>query len=246
MRKRRGFTIAEVLITLGIIGIVAAMTMPALLAKYHKHAYVVGLKKAYSQLNQMAQFAISQEGCSSNDLICAIEANGSSEEARIGSLIKRYMKVALDCTGNNLTNTPECANPSWDDEVVYNANNVGYLVLADGTMLLDNYEFLMVDVNGKKKPNKFGLDQFMFELQYNDGNHWDASQKPSIKIDPTQPGKHNYTGLFVPFGHSLFNGEDYDDSCKGDVDKMWENEQASFLFYCATRKVLFENAINYY
>lgn len=45
-----GFTLAEVLITLGIIGIVAALTMPALVAKYRNLVYVTRLKKAYSTL----------------------------------------------------------------------------------------------------------------------------------------------------------------------------------------------------
>lgn len=45
-----GFTLAEVLITLGIIGVVAALTMPALVAKYRNLVYVTRLKKAYSTL----------------------------------------------------------------------------------------------------------------------------------------------------------------------------------------------------
>ena len=47
---RLGFTLAEVLITLGIIGVVAALTMPALVAKYRNLVYVTRLKKAYSTL----------------------------------------------------------------------------------------------------------------------------------------------------------------------------------------------------
>ena len=46
------FTLAEVLITLGIIGVVAAMTMPVLIGNYQKKQTVTQLKKAYSVLNQ--------------------------------------------------------------------------------------------------------------------------------------------------------------------------------------------------
>src|SRR5574344_558486 len=42
------FTLAEVLIVLAIIGIVAALTIPTLMTKIQKHEYVVALKKAYS------------------------------------------------------------------------------------------------------------------------------------------------------------------------------------------------------
>ena len=51
--KKCAFTLAEVLITLGIIGIIVAMTLPALLGKYQKQVTVTKLKKAYTVLSQM-------------------------------------------------------------------------------------------------------------------------------------------------------------------------------------------------
>ncbi len=47
-----GFTLAEVLITLGVIGLVAALTMPSLIAHYQKKVLVTQIKKAYSTLNE--------------------------------------------------------------------------------------------------------------------------------------------------------------------------------------------------
>lgn len=46
-----GFTLAEVLITLGIIGVVAAMTMPSLIASHKEKETVSKLKKVYSTLS---------------------------------------------------------------------------------------------------------------------------------------------------------------------------------------------------
>ena len=48
MKKRFGFTLAEVLITLGIIGVVAAMTMPILYTNIQKKTTVAKLQKAIS------------------------------------------------------------------------------------------------------------------------------------------------------------------------------------------------------
>ena len=48
----KGFTLAEVLITLGIIGIVAAMTLPALTANYRKQVLVTRMQKFYTVFNQ--------------------------------------------------------------------------------------------------------------------------------------------------------------------------------------------------
>ena len=46
------FTLAEVLVTLGIIGVVAAITMPSLVTHYKEKQTVVALKKFYSILEQ--------------------------------------------------------------------------------------------------------------------------------------------------------------------------------------------------
>ena len=50
---KNGFTLAEVLITLGVIGVVAAMTLPSVIAKYQKQQTIAKLKKAYSTLGQL-------------------------------------------------------------------------------------------------------------------------------------------------------------------------------------------------
>src|SRR5699024_10510594 len=49
------FTLAEVLVTLGLIGIVAAMTLPSLIGNYQKKQTAIRLKEAYSLLNQAIQ-----------------------------------------------------------------------------------------------------------------------------------------------------------------------------------------------
>ena len=52
MTKRFGFTLAEVLITLGIIGVVAAMTIPTLISNTNGAQFKTAYKKALSTLNQ--------------------------------------------------------------------------------------------------------------------------------------------------------------------------------------------------
>ena len=52
---KKAFTLAEVLITLGVIGVVAAMTMPSLVANYQKKVWVNQLKKTVSVMNQAFQ-----------------------------------------------------------------------------------------------------------------------------------------------------------------------------------------------
>ena len=60
--KRPAFTLAEVLITLGIIGVVAALTLPSLITKYRNQAYVTQLKKTVSTLEQGFQLMKADDG----------------------------------------------------------------------------------------------------------------------------------------------------------------------------------------
>lgn len=57
-----GFTLAEVLITLGIIGIVAAMTIPTLMTKFAKSRTETQLKTFYSKINQTVKMSIAENG----------------------------------------------------------------------------------------------------------------------------------------------------------------------------------------
>ena len=57
-----GFTLAEVLITLGIIGVVAAITLPSLIQKYQKKTYIEGLKVGVSIFEQGFKAAMADDG----------------------------------------------------------------------------------------------------------------------------------------------------------------------------------------
>ena len=58
----KGFTLAEVLITLGIIGVVAAMTLPTLISNYQKRVYENQLKKAASVLSNGFKLMMAHDG----------------------------------------------------------------------------------------------------------------------------------------------------------------------------------------
>ena len=60
--RKRGFTLAEVLITLGIIGVIAAITIPMLIEAYIKKTTALSVKKAYTELNQVLKMAIADYG----------------------------------------------------------------------------------------------------------------------------------------------------------------------------------------
>ena len=61
-KHQTGFTLAEVLITLGIIGIVAAMTMPSLIQKYREKEYTTKLKKFYAVMENAGRLVEEEYG----------------------------------------------------------------------------------------------------------------------------------------------------------------------------------------
>ena len=60
--KKSAFTLAEVLITLGIIGVVAAMTIPVLIQKHNNQVVETRLKKVYTVMNQAILMSEAQNG----------------------------------------------------------------------------------------------------------------------------------------------------------------------------------------
>ena len=55
MKRIKAFTLAEVLIALGVIGVVSALTLPSLVVNHQKDVYVTSLKKISNELSQAAQ-----------------------------------------------------------------------------------------------------------------------------------------------------------------------------------------------
>lgn len=164
--KRYGFTLAEVLITLGIIGVVAAMTMPVLIGNYQKTQTVTQLKKLYSGLLQSMEFSKSQYG----------DIENWEWDLPTKEFFYKYF-------ANNLKVLKYCENDNniacWNDLGAMGMNGTMYtynpilvrdwhtLILSDGTMLAiikqDNTHIHFdVDLNGKKAPNTLGKDIFMF------------------------------------------------------------------------------------
>jgi len=67
MSKKKGFTLAEVLVTLLVIGVVAALTIPQLIQSTAKNEYKAGFKKALGALNQALALNIAQNAQEAND-----------------------------------------------------------------------------------------------------------------------------------------------------------------------------------
>jgi len=145
------------------------MTVPTLISKYQKHAYVVGLKKAYASLCNAMKMLPLNEGCSSGDFDCLgwnSETEGEDFNEMRTKLISQQFKINKFCGRDNINDCikfylPEEKAPSvggafvTDDGMIFHST---YGALVDTAMIM------MVDVNGDKGPNVAGRDIFAFEI----------------------------------------------------------------------------------
>lgn len=173
-----GFTLAEVLITLVIIGVIAAMTVPALIQQTQKQEYVSGLIKAYSTL-QNGLYRISyNHGYSRGDYIFFQNVNPADEYAQVLNILKKC-DTTEECMPSSIRNG---TYKRLNGAALATAFGDGKtLVLNDGqmyTFYVPNTNWygisdedktnglwrIIVDLNGWKKPNQFGYDVFIFYL----------------------------------------------------------------------------------
>ncbi len=153
------FTLAETLITLGIIGVVAAITIPGLINNFKAHQLRSRLLKSYSTIQQAAK---RMEG---DDISLDVNSYGSG-----GSFVKTFAKYLTGTTNCNSSNANCGINVS--KYPIKSILDDGILLLNDGTLFLfenppgsTNRVYITVDLNGYyKKPNRFGHDLFTFQL----------------------------------------------------------------------------------
>lgn len=89
---KQAFTLAEVLITLGIIGVVAALTLPSLISKNNTAAMESKLKKTYSVLSQSLLFAAGELG--GLDAVEFKDGNTESTEEMFYTYLEKYLKIS--------------------------------------------------------------------------------------------------------------------------------------------------------
>lgn len=159
-----GFTLAEVLITLGIIGVVAALTLPSLITQYQKSATVQGLKVAYSLLSQAVQKSISENG-EINEWDYSLSSADFDD-----TYLLPYLKVIKKCEGAECITTDDFHGYYELNDNKYTNIDKSY-ILSNGMILMKDaagislgFIVYMIDINGNKRPNKMGRDIFSFYL----------------------------------------------------------------------------------
>lgn len=169
--KKNAFTLAEVLITLGIIGVVAAMTLPSLVQHYKKQQTITALKKSYTIFNQAMKLSEVDNGEITS---WTIPAGSNPSLAYIEKYFLPYFKKSVICDtpqkcGYNSNEPFHDLNGDVSPTTFTYADYRTPFLTADGILYSvsvsgggDSSKAVIIDINGPKKPNQFGVDVFTF------------------------------------------------------------------------------------
>ena len=174
--RKVAFTLAEVLITLGIIGVVAAITIPTIVNHYKEKVTITKLKKLNSTF-QNAFNLMRQEEFGGGD---ASEWGDISRDEFV-QVYTKYLSVAQVCTQKDIQKcfyNTNYANLNGEQNQLYVSSYSGF-ILNDGapvavgwsganseyTISTGNYGQIFVDINGKNPPNILGRDVFSFIIR---------------------------------------------------------------------------------
>lgn len=188
-KRKYGFTLAEVLITLTILGVIATISISNLIQNFQKQQTLVGVKMAYSMLTEVLRRSQAENGTVSTwDM-------SLSNAAFFNKYFRPYLSVSKNCGSSNVPTEPseQCffsEHAGWYDILgveQYTGGGIitGYyyyrVILKNGMSLglhkinflgvPSNRIFIAVDINGKKGKSIVGKDVFFFTIipnaQYN-------------------------------------------------------------------------------
>lgn len=179
--NKKGFTLAEVLITLLVIGVLAMLTIPALLSSYKKSVIETKLKQSYSIISNVLQLIQANEG-SLNDIFPSTSTPANTNHI-VETYFIPYLKVQTKCGASS-----GCK--------LFSSENLGsgrYILALDATASKDlvyMYQFLLsngmlmaieikpeiiaiaVDIDGPNKgPAKIAQDIFFFTMRKSGSGH---------------------------------------------------------------------------
>ena len=170
--KALAFTLAETLIVMGIIGVVAALTIPNLNSSTADKEKVAKVKKIYQNLGDA--FGRAQAVYGPYDEWEQLDSTSVAQTTRFGERMTEFMKVSKNCkmeVNKGCLSSAKVKFMAPVEDKNYDADNSVYkFITADGTSVyfLDGGG-AVVDIDGPTKgPTQYGKDIFMFQLRDND------------------------------------------------------------------------------
>ena len=156
--KKFGFTLAEVLITLGIVGVIAAITIPGLTRNVSQKSIGPALAKAVNNLSAANLEALKQSGVTT---LSAVDTDYTK-------VLRKYMD-GMRVDGKTATATTTATDPKFygNDGISYEAPaemseaTISDTVMKGSGKYKGKYWKVTIDINGDSGTAKPGYDQFL-------------------------------------------------------------------------------------
>ncbi len=171
--NKHGFTLAEVLITLGVIGVVATLTLPNVMASYAKRSQVAQLQRSVNAVTNAAQnYLLENNADSLNDIYFDTdkfisEYLGAAHVGNLGSAMTEYYRSVSnpDYTSyvREVINSSIGGNYAYSDYACGKLDTGATICVSYGIQP-DNNRAVVVDVNASAGPNVYGRDLFTMGL----------------------------------------------------------------------------------
>lgn len=183
---KNAFTLAEVLITLVIVGIIAALTIPSVINNMQKNELRSQFKKSVSVTSQAVQKMKADYGDLVND-----SANNTQQSFR--DTFMSYFSVICNTNCVDENKYKNLINNSSDGEGFFSES----FITQDGSSYgfskssYSGYIYITVDINGPaKRPNRFGYDVFSFYIIDNNLNFCgDKIPGPGVSCDDSDDAR---------------------------------------------------------
>ncbi len=168
--RRIAFTLAEVLITMSIVGVVAVLTMPSLMGNMYDKTYSSLLQKTYSQLSEaMNEVMAEQKVYGAEDIYRYVPTSNGRE----ADFLSKYMNASgcesvESCFGSGYKTL---SGKSLKNSDLFTSEYNYYATLKNGVALGMSFPTdsangtIILDVNGSKRPNVLGKDLFTMDLK---------------------------------------------------------------------------------
>ncbi len=205
-----GFSLAELLIALAIVGIIAAVTIPGVVTNYNQKAMLTQLQKNYVELQETLLMLKTENYHKGLEGSILNNKGSKSVEETAGKFLKDYYKITQDCN----TDTQPCFAEQYADinsvtytdfscegysvnvasgaaiciipAEIFSAISIDTSTLEPSKVDVKNPAVVYIDVNGTKEPNIGGRDMFTFNI-YNDYSIDEVDVNKSDSESSTSP-----------------------------------------------------------
>lgn len=185
LKDKAGFTLAEVLITLGIIGVISAMTIPSLQQRIYERQTIARLRTTYSILTQALKLSaeLDDNGYPEG---WGITGRTKEDATIVAEKLKPHLKIARDCgavkpnpcIGTEYSRLNGQRYTPADTRYYVTLFNGSTVSFSGGEVGNNIYMYFTIDTNGPAQPNTWGRD--LFEFSYSPDTGLIPSGNPNL------------------------------------------------------------------